>query len=343
MLLYNEVSKEVSIMFLSFIIPVYNAEKYLPECLDSLLCQDLPHSDYEILCVNDGSKDGSLAVLLDYQTRFSNIRVIDKENGGVTTARNAGLNAAAGEFIWFVDADDLIKANSLSGLKAMIPESGCDRVVFGAYEFTDILTEEELERSRQNLLTTNTSWYDAVVWRSLLRKDFLKQHDLYFRYPELTHGEDGLFMYEVTLENPVTVATEEVLYFYRIHSGSADAGVSVESLRRKLRSHVRITRILQEHYLAQEVPAEGSANKMMIYLWKSLYEASRLPAKDAREATKELKKYGLFPCRRPRTCTMNTSFMTDRTDLVGRVFDKVYLNLHTRWGYLTMRFLQRLR
>lgn len=330
-------------MFLTLIIPVYNAEKYLPECLDSLLAQDLPAEDFEIICVNDGSKDGSLSVLQTYADKYPNIRIIDKENGGVTTARNAGLEAAQGAFIWFIDADDLIKENILAQLKAMVPETGCDRVVFGAYEFMDALTEEELEKSRKKELTSNTSWYDAVVWRSLLRTEFLRQHNLYFRYPELTHGEDGMFMYEVTLADPITVATEEVLYFYRIHSGSADASVSVESLKKKLRSHVRITQILQQHFLAQEIPAEGSANKMMIYLWKSMYEATQLPYKDAHAALQGLREAGLFPCRRPKECTMTTSFMTDRTDLVGRVFDKVYLNLHTRLGYMVMRLLQKLR
>ena len=330
-------------MFLSFIIPIYNAERYIPECLNSLLAQDLVADEYEIVCVNDGSKDGSLSVLRDFADRYPNIRIIDKENGGVTTARNAGLEAASGDFIWFIDADDLIQENILAKLKAMVPEGGCDRIVFGAYEFQDALTEAEREQSRNGQLATNTSWYDAVVWRSLLKREFLQRHDLYFRYPELTHGEDGLFMYEVTLKNPATVATEEVLYFYRVHSGSADTGVSVESLRRKLRSHIRITQILQKHYLAQEIPEAGSANKMMIYLWKSMYEASQLPYKEAREATKELQKSGLFPCHRPEHCTMKTSFMTDRTDLVGKVFDKVYIHLHTRWGYFSMRILQKLR
>lgn len=330
-------------MFLSFIIPVYNAEKYIAECLNSLLAQDLPSEEYEIICVNDGSNDNSLSILQDFADSYRNIRIINKENGGVTTARNAGLVAAQGDYIWFIDADDLIKENILAQLKIMIPDAGCDRIVFGAYQFLDNLTEEEQERSRNRQLTTNTSWYDAVVWRSLLRKDFLQQHDLYFRYPELTHGEDGLFMYEVTLADPIMVATEEVFYFYRIHSGSADTSVSVDNLSRKLRSHIRITRILHGYFLAQEHPEDGSANKMMIYLWKSLYEASQLPLKEAREATKELKKYGLFPYRRPAQCNMETSFMTDRTDLVGRVFDKVYLHLHTRWGYLAMRILQKLR
>ena len=75
-------------MFLSFVVPVYNAERYLSECLDSLLAQDI--SDYEIICVNDGSRDASPEILEQYAAKYGNIRVISKENGGVVSARNAG-------------------------------------------------------------------------------------------------------------------------------------------------------------------------------------------------------------------------------------------------------------
>ncbi len=330
-------------MFLSLIIPVYNAEKYIAECLDSLLDQDLSPEEYEIICVNDGSRDNSLSILETYAGRHTNVRIITKENGGVTTARNTGLTAAKGDYIWFVDADDLIKEQVLGRLKALIPETGCDRVVFGAYQFTDRLTEEELEQSRMLQLTTNTSWYDAVVWRSLLRRDFLRKQNLYFRYPEITHGEDGLFMYEVTLAAPVTAETEEVLYFYRVHSGSADNAVSSEIRQRKLRSHIRVTQILHQHFLAQEHPEEDSANKLMTFLWLCLYDISRLPSGEAKAMLRELRKCGLFPFRRPDACSLQSSYMTDRTDLVGRVFDKVYLNLHTPWGYAAMRLLQKLK
>lgn len=330
-------------MFLSLIIPVYNAERYIGQCLDSLLNQNLPDQDYEIVCVNDGSKDRSLSILEGYANAHANIRIVNKENGGVTTARNAGLDAAKGDFIWFIDADDLVKENILAQLKAMVPDTGCDRIVFGAYEFTDQMTEELLERSRTGQLETNTSWYDAVVWRSLLRKAFLREHNLYFRYPELTHGEDGLFIYEVTLDNPVTVSTEEVLYFYRVHSGSADNTFSLENHMRKLRSHIRITVILQEHFRNLKNPEADSANKLMTFLWKSLYEASQLPPKEAQPAMQELKKHGLFPCRRPANCNLETSYMADTGTLLGRVFDKVYMNLHTRWGYTAMRLMQKLR
>ena len=231
-------------MFLSIIIPVYNAEKYIGACLDSLLAQDI--SDYEILCVNDGSKDGSAAILENYARQHARIQVIHKENGGVTSARNAGLKAAQGDFIWFVDADDLVKENILGKLRTLAANK--DRVIFGAYEFTDVLTEGELSLSQQNQLTTNTSFYDSVVWRCLLRREFLIQNNLCFRYPELTHGEDGLFIYEVTLCNPDPAETEEVIYFYRLHSGSAEAVVSPESHRRRLRSLIRVCEILQGYY-----------------------------------------------------------------------------------------------
>lgn len=330
-------------VFLSLIIPVYNAERYIAQCLDSLLNQDLLAQDYEIVCVNDGSKDNSLSVLEKYAAAHTNIRIVNKENGGVTTARNAGLEAATGDFIWFIDADDLVKENILGQLKAMVPDTGCDRIVFGAYEFTDRLTEEELELSRSCRLVTNTSWYDAVVWRSLLRKEFLQKHDLNFRYPELTHGEDGLFMYEVTLDDPVTVSTEEVLYFYRIHSGSAETVVSKENLLKKIRSHVRITQILQEYFCAMENPGDGAANKLMSFLWTSLYGISQLPRKEAKQVIKELHKCGLFPYRRPAQCDMETSYMADTSSPIGWIFDKVYMNLHTRWGYAAMRLMQKLR
>lgn len=130
-------------MFLSIIVPVYNAESYLQQCLDSLLSQDILKEDYEILCVNDGSRDGSLEILQQFARDAGNVTVIDKENGGVTTARNAGLEAARGEYIWFVDADDLLKPNILGTLRRKAAETDCDRLIVGGYQFDDVWTASE--------------------------------------------------------------------------------------------------------------------------------------------------------------------------------------------------------
>lgn len=328
-------------MFLSFIVPVYNAEKYICECLNSLLEQDISKEAYEIICVNDGSVDTSLEILKAYEASYPNIVVINKENGGVTTARNAGLSAAKGDYIWFVDSDDFIKENILGALQRKSSETGCDRLIIGGYQFTDHLSLEEQELSRQKKLPINCPWYDAVVWRCLLRREFLQKHDLYFRYPDLTHGEDGLFMYEVTLHEPRDTQIEEALYFYREHSGSAETTVSPANRKRKLRSYSRIAKILHDHYTSGRTDV-ATANKLMSFLWFSLYEITRLPPEDAKPALDELKQAGLFPYPRPPQCTLDKSYMTDRTDLVGKVFDKIYLNLHTQWGYTAMRILQRM-
>ena len=117
-------------MFLSMIIPVYNTEKYLAECLDSCLAQDFPYDDYEIICVNDGSKDGSLDILRSYEARYPNIIVIDQPNGGVSAARNAGLDAARGDYIWFIDADDFIQESVLAEIKALTAEKSPERLTF---------------------------------------------------------------------------------------------------------------------------------------------------------------------------------------------------------------------
>ena len=321
-------------MFLSIIIPVYNAENYIGATLDSLLNQDI--TDYEILCVNDGSRDGSLAVLERYAADHANVRILNKENGGVTSARNAGLEAAAGDYIWFVDADDLAKENCFGRLQALA--TNCDRVIFGAYQFTDEMTEEEWSHSRENTLATNTSFYDSVVWRCLLRREFLLQNELFFRHPELTHGEDGLFMYEVTLCDPVAVETEEVLYFYRLHSGSAEAVASPESRMRRLRSLIRVCDILRGYY---DRGARDSADRLMSFLWMTLYDVTRAPKTVAEEALAQLKQLGLFPFRKPEGCTITCSYMFGGA--VGQVLDKVYLNLHRPWAYRLMRRLQKLR
>lgn len=93
---------------LSIIVPVYNTEKYLETCLESLLNQDIEKSMYEVICVNDGSTDGSLAILQEYAKQYDNIILIDKENEGVSIARNVGMEKAQGDYVWFIDADDWV-------------------------------------------------------------------------------------------------------------------------------------------------------------------------------------------------------------------------------------------
>lgn len=111
-------------MKVSVIVPVYNSEKYLARCLDSIICQTL--KDIEIICINDGSKDNSLEILNKYAEKDARIKIINQENQGVSATRNAGVQASKGDFIGFVDSDDWIEEKFFENLYNAVIDNNCD-------------------------------------------------------------------------------------------------------------------------------------------------------------------------------------------------------------------------
>jgi len=121
---------------LSVIIPIYNVEPFLEKCIYSLLKQDIPREEYEIICVNDGSPDKSREIVLRFQTEFHNIILIDQKNMGVSQARNSGLDKASGKYLLFVDPDDFIEENSLGSI-LMEADSNHAQMTIPGYTFLD--------------------------------------------------------------------------------------------------------------------------------------------------------------------------------------------------------------
>ena len=119
---------------ISIIVPVYNAEKTLEKCVDSLLNQN--HRELEIILVNDGSKDNSLAMCRAFAEKDERIRVIRKTNGGAASARNVGINEATGEYLCFVDGDDKVEKNYVSHLWKTLTQANADIAVCGLYYWT---------------------------------------------------------------------------------------------------------------------------------------------------------------------------------------------------------------
>lgn len=116
---------------LSIIVPVYNVEDYLDACLDSLQTQTF--GDIEMVCVNDGSPDDSREILAKRQKEDARIVIVDKPNGGLSSARNAGINAACGTHIGFLDADDRFTPNACQRIAEAFAETDADVVTFGGY------------------------------------------------------------------------------------------------------------------------------------------------------------------------------------------------------------------
>lgn len=221
-------------MKFSVIIPVYNVEAYLRECLDSVLNQTF--SDWEAICVNDGSTDRSEMIIEAYAQKDARIRGISKANGGTSTARNAGMKEAKGEYIVFLDGDDWLELNALQTMSDHLNYE--DILCFSgrryfegtkSYHPADQLVEKSypigMDYYNENALLHRDFAFVCVVLRVYQRR-FLMEHQLFF--DDDVSYEDNLWM-PITLYHAKTVnVISAPLYVYRIRQGSKMQDVSLE-------------------------------------------------------------------------------------------------------------------
>lgn len=181
---------------ISVIIPVYNTEKHLKKCLESVINQSL--SDIEIICVNDGSVDNSLNILEEYARLDSRIVLINQENKGVSRARNIALKLAGGEYIAFLDSDDWFENNALETAYEEIKRNTADILLYGANIFIDNkFSTNSNTKLIKKIMTGKGTITDfinlnIVVWDKLFRTNFLKENKILFP-EEIVIAEDGIF------------------------------------------------------------------------------------------------------------------------------------------------------
>lgn len=212
---------------ISLIIPVYNVEKYLRCCLDSCIHQDIPFDEYEIIIVNDGSPDSSYRIIDEYEKNFPNIKSVKKQNGGLSTARNAGLAIANGELIWFIDSDDSIKENCLSKIVSCFDDQSIEMITIN-YTLKDdngaILPKEDRSLIGNNcydgLEMFEKGWiypFSAVQFY-VFRRTYIDKNGLVFK--EGIYGEDWLFTIISYTKFQTCLYLNEAFYNYYIHNGS---------------------------------------------------------------------------------------------------------------------------
>ena len=204
-------------MKLSIILPVYNVEEYLEECLDSLINQN--YSNYEIIAVNDGSKDNSLKILKKYQKKHPKlIKVYDKENGGLSSARNYGIEKSNGEYLFFVDSDDYILPNSLEILSKYLEENH-DIIEYpfiaGTKEKSsfEVMFNKDIDDVRKRLIVGRPSAQNKICKKELFTKNNLT-------FLEGVYYEDLATMPKLALHTKKIKFIDEPLYFYRIRPNS---------------------------------------------------------------------------------------------------------------------------
>ena len=201
---------------LSIIVPVYDVERYLPKCIDSILAQTF--TDFELILVEDGSPDNCSALCDAAATKDARIRVIHQKNGGLSAARNAGLDAARGTWIGFVDSDDYIAPEMYEVLYKAVQSTGADLALCDYAEVDETgapcqsmhIRLEKKDFTGRDLLKNATDSTIQPAWNKLYRRDVFAQ----LRYPEGKLNEDLFLIPEVCLQIQKAVVVPKALYYY---------------------------------------------------------------------------------------------------------------------------------
>lgn len=198
---------------ISVIIPVYNVEKYLQECLDSVTNQTL--KDIEIICINDGSTDGSLKILEDYASKDNRIIIINQENFGPAIARNNGLNIAKGDFISFIDSDDYFESNDFyENLYNIAIKKSADAVK-GIYRYgPTYCTNYEINKKIQE----NKNYFFVEYTSAIFKRDIIEKY--YLRFPDIRDMEDPIFTFNFALKAKTIIVTNSSAIIIRKREGS---------------------------------------------------------------------------------------------------------------------------
>lgn len=215
---------------LSIIIPFYNVEKYIAECLDSVFDQDIPLEEYEVICVNDGSPDHSREIVLDYMKRYPNLRLVEHDhNRKLGAARNTGRSVAKGTYIWNVDSDDKIAPNCLGEMLKVCEEKDLDVLRFEAISFSiNGTTSHPSNIWKEGAVTSGVDfWHQqglahishiACVWKMVIRKVYLDENAIYS--PEINMNEDTPYTLKTLLLAPRIMTTNNIYYHYRVNEQS---------------------------------------------------------------------------------------------------------------------------
>lgn len=218
-------------MTISVIVPVYNTEAYLSNCIESILSQSF--TDFEILLVDDGSKDRSGAICDEYAAKDSRVRVFHKENGGVSSARNLALEKAKGEWVCFVDSDDCLCFGGLQELYEGISDQ-VDLVMAGFVEATPPVDGIEFvpgerkmvarEKVMMSMFNNPDRVFEGYTWAKLFRRDLIVKENITFN-PAIFIKEDTLFVvtYLCLSDKKVSVSDAQVYYYIKRFSSAMES------------------------------------------------------------------------------------------------------------------------
>ncbi len=252
----------------SVIIPVYKVERYVRRCLDSVMSQTL--TDWEAICVDDGSPDNSGKILDEYARRDKRIRVIHKENGGVSAARNDGIKLARGQYVHFMDSDDFIDPDYYEKMIDALVSTGADAAVSGFV--TNVKYTKGLLYNRMRVVRTTFGIFkrtnalsDGYVWRYVFSRKFLSDCGISFPVGMMTM-EDMDFLLRILTRMRLLVVVPDVLYHYMFNDLSLLNSRDVEK-RKKMKLDYKASKKFRRTFAREHG---------LIWLWR-MRKLQKLP------------------------------------------------------------------
>lgn len=289
-------------LLLSIIVPIYKVEPYLRKCVDSLLDQNLNPEEYEIILVDDGSPDDCGKIADEYAAKFSNVRAIHQENGGLSVARNAGIKVAQGKYIQFVDSDDYLEPNALGSLVDRAERDNLDVLRFNYRNVNEKYEEFEPNNEPRPFMVYSVTVCDGLeflndrlgyacyavqflIRTSIVIKCLFKEHILF---------EDTQWTPRMLRNARRVSSTSDVIYNYFSRGGSITKTDGVDKQRKLVESKISLISDLQEQMLScsdnrwYEGMISGTVISILGLLSERLY-------KERRTFLKKLAMLDVFP------------------------------------------------
>ncbi|WP_080146745.1 glycosyltransferase family 2 protein [Marinilactibacillus piezotolerans] len=279
----------------SIIVPTYNVERYVEECLDSILNQT--YSNLEIIVIDDGSTDATPYLLEPYRSKLS--LTLNKTNQGQGAVRNQGIKAASGEYILFVDSDDWIEPKTVSSLVQKAIQTEADLVRFngqsffeggtaiseeGKYDFSAVLSPDQIYSNEESLVK-NQKAYSASPCLYLVRKDLLEEHRILF--PEGILHEDEYFTTQVFLHTKRMCYVDQAYYHRRYRVASTMTEQTPLHKKRSFESYLKVFKLLENEYQSDQYTEKQKnfLKRQLLSIYNGLQQSKVEP-----ELKKELQK-----------------------------------------------------
>lgn len=287
-------------MDLSIIIPVYNLKKYIAKCLLSCIYQHVNTLKVEIIVVDDGSIDGSIEVIKEFQEKFNFIKLLSKKNGGASSARNLGVNHASGEYIWFVDGDDNINPESFRIIESHFAGNNGIDLLFINYNYVDekgnVLKTSFIPISQilnpcsgKEFFVKRTSDF-VMPWRYIIRKNFVVDNNLFF-IEGITFEDDEwaprLLFYAKKIQ-----FIDEVIYYYLAREGSLMSSFTPSKIPSFLRV-IRETKKMRDEVIDDESYKHLLSEYIQQYIANYLFYRSERGVKGNSDIL-EIKRIGVL-------------------------------------------------